>query len=679
MQKSLMQQGFESLVSPKEQFAKEQKFGEKILFLAWGVEIFAVLLGLSISGLRAYAGYVDNNDDSLNALITALVGGLPFVAIAIVELAKIPLAAGLYKVKVPGWRLLILGALLSLTYVTAETMYMGLETNFTNTTVNIKRQLNKIKGYQDDLDRMDSTYSSAMAAKKSIEETRDKEVELHESTIKGLESQLRLANSKEGNEKSTNEIAQYQGEVNGFTESILNERAHFDKLIEDLRKRNSEIPDEISRVTKQYSEQIKGHQETKAQRIQENNKNRAADIEDAKVFGFINEEKKKEIDARYDEIERQIIGEIDPILSPLQKAQEDSIKALGDEKERNIQKIKSLEKKKEAAITDLERKRDDKQTKLDNLVNETTKRSDGELKDLREQINTAKKNKQEAMYKANELSAVEDEKIAADANAKSDGGKSEKLAIQDKQNQARAVARELAEKDFVHRIAFSWFGTKDNSDDILQAKNINLVKNLWFGSIAVIVAVTGSVLALISYILRDPEAFVERKSSSLGRRISRLSYVLTGRVIKIAGALAELIKSVAGSLLAVAQIFKGAIGKPLQRSLRSTLFAIRKRMKEPKIVEVIKEVEVVKVVEKEVPVEVEKIVEKEVIKEVPVDKIVLKEVPKEVIRKELIYVPLYSTDSGLIDSKKSALGSKLFSGEVNETKLKDDSESSDGK
>jgi len=231
------------------------------------------------------------------------------------------------------------------------------------------------------------------------------------------------------------------------------------------------------------------------------------------------------------------------------------------------------------------------------------------------------------------------------------------------------IRRRVAEDSQIHRLAKWWYEKKDISQ--VTESEISTVKKVWFGSIAFIVATMGTVLALISYILRDPEAFIDKRYGSFTRRISRLSYVLTGRIIKIAAAIAELIKSVAGSLLAVAQVFKGAIGKPLQRSLRSTLVGIRKRLKKPKIVEKEVPVEVEKIVEVEVIKEVE--VEKEVIKEVPVDKIVLKEVPKEVIRKELIYVPLYSTDSGLIDSKKSALGSKLFTGEVNETKLKDDS------
>ena len=45
-------------------------------------------------------------------------------------------------------------------------------------------------------------------------------------------------------------------------------------------------------------------------------------------------------------------------------------------------------------------------------------------------------------------------------------------------------------------------------------------------------------------------------------------------------------------------------------------------------------------------------------KEVPVDKVVLKEVPVEIVKKEIVHVPLYSADSGLIDGSKKFKGNK---------------------
>ena len=50
-----------------------------------------------------------------------------------------------------------------------------------------------------------------------------------------------------------------------------------------------------------------------------------------------------------------------------------------------------------------------------------------------------------------------------------------------------------------------------------EVRNVAII---WFGSIAAITATIGTVLALISFILRDPEAFVERPKFSMTRRIS---------------------------------------------------------------------------------------------------------------------------------------------------------------
>ena len=65
-----------------------------------------------------------------------------------------------------------------------------------------------------------------------------------------------------------------------------------------------------------------------------------------------------------------------------------------------------------------------------------------------------------------------------------------------------------------------------------------------------------------------------------------------------------------------------------------------------------------KTVEKTVEVEapVEKIVEKIVEVEVPVEKVAIKEVPVEIVRKEIVYVPLYSTEAGLVDASAQLKG-----------------------
>lgn len=114
---------------------------------------------------------------------------------------------------------------------------------------------------------------------------------------------------------------------------------------------------------------------------------------------------------------------------------------------------------------------------------------------------------------------------------------------------------------------------------------LKLISTIWFGSLAAIVALTGTILALAGLVVRYHQP-------------KRTWYSVRGVAV--------------------------ALRQHLRRRLREG----------PKIVT--KEVPVDKVVFKEVPVEV------------PVDKVVFKEVPKEVVRKEIVYVPLYTNDSELL-------------------------------
>ena len=124
------------------------------------------------------------------------------------------------------------------------------------------------------------------------------------------------------------------------------------------------------------------------------------------------------------------------------------------------------------------------------------------------------------------------------------------------------------------------------------------VSIVWFGSIALIVSTIGTILALISYILRDPEAFVERKKFSLTRRINRLFYLIFWRFNRILLSATNLILAVAKLFLSFAEIFRGLIGQPVQRAIRLALIAYRRRLNKPRIETVEKEVE--KIVEVEV-------------------------------------------------------------------------------
>ena len=188
----------------------------------------------------------------------------------------------------------------------------------------------------------------------------------------------------------------------------------------------------------------------------------------------------------------------------------------------------------------------------------------------------------------------------------------------------------------------------------------------------------GHILAYGSYVLGDRENFRYKPR----RAFSRLALRLTVRFARIlwsardgfkeigirgGNGLKNLLTSIGNSLEALTRLIGSTvmsllkiIGGPF-RSIQKLFADIRRSIPRPKIK--IKEVEVVveNEVIKEVEVEVEKEVVKEVIKEVPVEKVVIqeKEVEVEVVRKELVYVPLFTAEKGHVEVDPNFLKSKL--------------------
>ena len=133
---------------------------------------------------------------------------------------------------------------------------------------------------------------------------------------------------------------------------------------------------------------------------------------------------------------------------------------------------------------------------------------------------------------------------------------------------------------------------KDSPADITNDE-LRVVTIVWFGSLAAITAWTGTVLAFGGLVvLYGPQQRLPRKP------------------------------------------------QPVRRALRSLFIDWRRRVRKPIIKEI--EKEVIKIVE--------------VVKEIPVDKVVFKEVPVEVVRKELVYVPMFTDDPNLLREQKVNLG-----------------------
>ena len=148
------------------------------------------------------------------------------------------------------------------------------------------------------------------------------------------------------------------------------------------------------------------------------------------------------------------------------------------------------------------------------------------------------------------------------------------------------------------------FSSAETYADIPQEK-ANLVATIWFGSLALIIAATGVLLALAS------EALADQKQKQMNSNTKPLR---------------------------------------LLKRFAMLLVDLRKRSRSPKIKTVFQNIEIIKEVDVIQEVEVIKEIEvvREVFKEVPVDKVVFKEIPVEIIKKEIVYVPIYTSDPSLL-------------------------------
>lgn len=707
----LMKQGLKGLLNPETQFQEERNFGKKVYITAWIVEILAATIGLLTAGAMAWDAWRQEDTRDISVAINAILGALPFLVIAIIEPTKIPLAGGLYKTRIFGWKILIFCALILLTGVTFETMFMGLERNTTNITAKVtkfEQQLQKLSDekekFNEDLariienpesnrlkevsDLIDRERTSLAEELEGIYRSQQDEIKPHnEAILRAREEIQRLS----GNEADPNnaKIEALNNQIKDIADEIKTNQARLEKEITDLTQRQTTIRTVL--LPKNLEDKQDKDRKAKAvfdQSVREAEKQRLEELESAK--GFLNQipaNRQTEIQENYDAKLAQAESYFDQQNSENQRLYEANRSALNTDLESIKDKLSKLEN--DQTIDDLRAKKSNLEKERADLLSGITGLANTKINVLNEQIKSAqaridKINTQAAarVERAQKISdgkigQYEAQRVTTTSAVSGETAKIPELKnkINDTQNkieEAKDQKRTEAQKSQVYRLSAMYYGVDDVAD--VSQEQLKFVSSIWFGSIALIISTIGTVLALISHILRDPVAFEKKKKISVTRRAQRVLLVVGGRFAQMLAAIGKLIFEITKAIVAIAEIFRGLIGRPLQRSIRLCAVAIRKRMNKPKIIEKEIEVEVEKIVEKEIEVEVEKIVEKEVQveveverivekiveKEVPVDKIVIKEVPKEIIRKELVYVPLYSTDSGLIDSTKETLSMNPF-------------------
>lgn len=123
---------------------QRKKSGTILYCIAWGVEFVAASIGLLIAFFiilmsRQQIQQSGAEGTAATNMMSAFLGALPFIVVAMVELTKIPLATAFYLTTRPIWKIFIGLGLALLMLITFETMLNGFERNFTQRTYVVKK------------------------------------------------------------------------------------------------------------------------------------------------------------------------------------------------------------------------------------------------------------------------------------------------------------------------------------------------------------------------------------------------------------------------------------------------------------------------------------------------------------------------------------------------------------
>jgi len=585
------------------QIELNKQYGKNLVRIAWGIEIIAASIGLFIGVSSAYTtiGYYADMEDTVragNVFTNVFIGAAPFIIIAAVELTKIPLALGFYRTKRLVWRLLFLVTLFMLVFVTFETLFNGLERNFSALESKIQKPRNAYQEQKATLANMQTSINEATARTveqinedfavkiseaategrskiSSIEDERDAEIKKIDEQIDRLSESLTVAADASGLQQKVDRIrSDIKTARENATAQIQSERDAVSASLENIDISIQKIDENMT------SEMNNKGFLTSASGI------RAA----AKEIRDIQLANKKQIS---ESLEAKI-NDIDNRLEAYILAQNIELKS----SEANLTKSQaSMSGMLGKNLDTLQARVDDKMQQYSKLIEEANVSSNKNI----ERIETEREAAKEIQSNREKgLPALEQQRMVI------------RTEIIKLENEINMAARE----NNIYRITGRFYDRESAAE--ITVEELKVVTSIWFGSIALIASLVGAVLALAGFVLQDPESY----KPVLNKK----------RPFQNAAR---------GILIRLRKFYTHRKTGVLRTTLRSLFVDIRRWMRTPRI----------KYVEVKVP--------HEVIKEVPgPERVVYKEVPKEIIKNEIVYVPLYSVEEGTVMKDKVIQESK---------------------
>lgn len=567
--------------------SKTAPWGKKLIIMAWIIEILVASVSFSIAMLF----FLSSGDSNLKIAqvasslnVNSIIVGLSFLVVTIIELTKIPLASVFYYAGRVTWRITFFLALLAVNFLTFETIMQGFELAY-----------NQRSSMVDDI-------------RKQVENKKDeiKNIEVI-SDSSSLDLQISQVN---------NEIQQLVDQRLKIEKQALEEKS---KLAEE-----AEVADpNIERLNKAISDanlEKKDYEDKKADYVKQRN--------DIKT-GFGSKRKRDAITEEINKIDIKI-KEVTDRIRKYEGDLERSSKASVSQNKQSIERIQQTSKKEvdkiNQQITNIQQNQlqpllDQKAISVEEKVN-----SEGRKKELNNELTALKKELKDAAKESQIYRIAIKIKVFSEffsgAELEDDILRFDEEIVELERSKFKKTYFFFFERDYVPSQAY--LKLVDNKIKLLEEKKLEAINKveidenkvldetdltqkdvdrafwIWFGSMALIISIIGSLVALAAFHLQD------ERMHEIRNRPVKLKF-------------ARLIRNIAWVPVYINKYFWTAI----------------KRLAKPKIIE--KEVEVEKIVEK--------VVEKNVGEKIVYEKV---EVPKEVIKKEMVYVPLPTDDEELL-------------------------------
>lgn len=570
-----------------DQTKRFQKAARKLIIAAWVIEIIAASVGLFFAVSRL----IPSLDGSTMATVLGLQGALPFFAVAIVELTKIPLAFVCYQTTQVGWKIIFGFSLAAAMFITFETFFMGFESYQSHLTKELRPTLDEIKNLERRIENSRSVKNSANEFLVDRTEADDR----HQQTIRGINNQLELLiqpfieRRQEIRDKYSLDIAPLQARLvrrSGDLEALDNEygeqrQSLIDQFSAELTVASDTSGSQIGFIRSDLllaEERLQGlfKEDATARTI-----SRAEYLKERKEAGFFGANRvdinykivMEEYDLKFNERREILEGDIraykiklEPtsnFRSEINAQRDDALRALEDRfNERRAEITVSID----GLQTDISKAQ---QAELSLADSSAVAELDAKIEEERERSLGLINNENNSYEEQKNIFSSQSSRVSTASSA-----------IEDAEALLGPECSTLNEKvidNQVYRFAMQAFAVDDACK--LTEPQLSLIKVVWFGSLALIVSALGTILGFASFVISGDKPRIIIKEVPVDKIVEK---------------------------------------------------------------EVIKEV----LVEKNVIVEV--------IKEVPVDKVVFRDVPVEVVRKEVVHIPVYTEDKSLLGKQSKS-------------------------